>query len=63
MRDQLIFPEVDYNKISQAMGMNVTICTTAKTDPEAKALFDATFEGFGGYDRRTAGTRNPPEAP
>jgi len=38
VRDQLIFPEVDYNKISQAMGMNVTICTTAKTDPEAKAL-------------------------
>jgi len=38
IRDQLIFPEVDYNKITRAMGMNITICTTAKTDPEAKSL-------------------------
>ncbi|MGC8763178.1 MAG: 50S ribosomal protein L5 [Acidobacteriota bacterium] len=38
IKDQLIFPEVDYNKITRAMGMNVTIGTTAKTDPEAKAL-------------------------
>jgi large subunit ribosomal protein L5 len=38
VKDQLIFPEVDYNKISRAMGMNITIGTTAKTDPEAKAL-------------------------
>ncbi len=38
IKDQLIFPEVDYNKITRAMGMNITIGTTAKTDPEAKAL-------------------------
>jgi large subunit ribosomal protein L5 len=38
VRDQLIFPEVDYNKVTKAMGMNITIVTTAKTDPEAKAL-------------------------
>ncbi len=38
IKDQLIFPEVDYSKITRAMGMNITICTTAKTDPEAKAL-------------------------
>jgi large subunit ribosomal protein L5 len=38
IKDQLIFPEVEYNKITRAMGMNVTIGTTAKTDPEAKAL-------------------------
>lgn len=38
VKDQLIFPEVDYNKITRAMGMNITIGTTAKTDPEAKAL-------------------------
>lgn len=38
IKDQLIFPEVDYNKITRAMGMNITIGTTAKTDPEAKAF-------------------------
>jgi large subunit ribosomal protein L5 len=38
VKDQLIFPEVDYSKITKAMGMNITIGTTAKTDPEAKAL-------------------------
>jgi len=38
VKDQLIFPEVDYNKITRAMGMNITIGTTAKTDPEAKAF-------------------------
>jgi large subunit ribosomal protein L5 len=40
VKDQLIFPEVDYNKITRAMGMNITIGTTAKTDPEAKALLE-----------------------
>jgi len=38
IKDQLIFPEVDYSKITRAMGMNITIGTTAKRDPEAKAL-------------------------
>ena len=38
VKDQLIFPEVDYSKITRAMGMNITIGTTAKRDPEAKAL-------------------------
>ena len=38
IRDQLIFPEVEYNKVTRAMGMNITFVTTAKTDPEAKAL-------------------------
>ena len=38
VKDQLIFPEVEYNKITRAMGMNITIGTTARRDPEAKAL-------------------------
>ncbi|MEJ2368746.1 MAG: 50S ribosomal protein L5, partial [Acidobacteriota bacterium] len=38
IRDQLIFPEVNYDKVSRAMGMNITIVTTAKTDPEGKSL-------------------------
>ena len=38
IREQIIFPEVDYDKVEKITGMNVTICTTAKTDAEAKAL-------------------------
>ena len=38
VRDQLIFPEIDYSKVDKAKGMNVTIVTTAKSDPEARAL-------------------------
>jgi large subunit ribosomal protein L5 len=38
LKDQLLFPEVDYGKVEQARGMNVTIVTTAKTDEEAKEL-------------------------
>src|SRR6266849_6548688 len=38
MRDQLIFPEIDYNKVEKNKGMNICITTTAKTDPEGLAL-------------------------
>ncbi|MDJ0787334.1 MAG: 50S ribosomal protein L5 [Myxococcota bacterium] len=38
IREQIIFPEVDYDKVEKITGMNVTICTSAKTDAEAKAL-------------------------
>jgi large subunit ribosomal protein L5 len=38
LREQLIFPEIDYDKIDEIRGMNITICTTAKTDDEARAL-------------------------
>ncbi|MEW5807251.1 MAG: 50S ribosomal protein L5 [Acidobacteriota bacterium] len=38
LKDQLIFPEISYGKVSKAKGMNVSIVTTAKTDEEAKAL-------------------------
>ena len=38
VREQIIFPEVDYDKVEQITGMNVTVCTTAKTDAEGKAL-------------------------
>jgi len=36
--EQIIFPEIDYDKIDKIRGMNITIVTTAKTDNEAKAL-------------------------
>ncbi|MBN9663083.1 MAG: 50S ribosomal protein L5 [Acidobacteria bacterium] len=38
VKDQLIFPEIDYNKVEKTKGMNICITTTAKTDAEAKAL-------------------------
>jgi large subunit ribosomal protein L5 len=38
LRDQLIFPEIDYAKVDKQKGMNVTIVTTAKNDNEARAL-------------------------
>ncbi|MFQ6009108.1 MAG: 50S ribosomal protein L5, partial [Candidatus Zixiibacteriota bacterium] len=38
LREQLIFPEIDYDKIDKIRGMNVTIVTTAKTDDEARKL-------------------------
>src|SRR6266700_15374 len=38
LRDQLIFPEIDYNKVDKTKGMNICITTTAKTDAEGQAL-------------------------
>jgi large subunit ribosomal protein L5 len=38
LKDQLIFPEIDYSKVDKMKGMNVTIVTTAKSDNEARAL-------------------------
>ncbi len=38
IREQIIFPEVDYDKLDKIRGMNITIGTTAKTDEEARAL-------------------------
>lgn len=39
--EQLIFPEIDFDKVISTRGMNITICTTATTDEHAKALLDA----------------------
>jgi large subunit ribosomal protein L5 len=38
VKDQLIFPEIDYNKVEKMKGMNISITTTAKTDAEGLAL-------------------------
>jgi large subunit ribosomal protein L5 len=43
LKDQLIFPEIDYTSVDRVRGMNVTICTTADTDEQARAL----LQGFG----------------
>jgi large subunit ribosomal protein L5 len=41
VKEQIIFPEIEYDKIDAIRGMNITISTTAKTDEEAKALLTA----------------------
>ena len=38
IREQIIFPEIEYDKIEKLRGMNIAICTTAKTDEEAREL-------------------------
>ena len=41
VKEQIIFPEIEYDKIDAVRGMNISITTTAKTDEEAKALLAA----------------------
>jgi large subunit ribosomal protein L5 len=59
VREQIIFPEIDYDAIDQIRGLDVTITTTAKTDAEAFALLDALGMPFaregrpGGFDSLT----------
>jgi large subunit ribosomal protein L5 len=43
VKEQIIFPEIEYDKIDALRGLNISITTTAKTDAEAKALL-ATFK-------------------
>ena len=38
IQEQIIFPEIDYDKLERVQGMNIAICTTAKSDAEGKAL-------------------------
>ena len=41
LKEQLVFPEIDYDKVDQVRGMDIIICTTAKTDAEARSLLRA----------------------
>ena len=41
VKEQIIFPEIEYDKVDQVRGLNISIATTAKTDDEAKALLTA----------------------
>ncbi len=38
LKEQIVFPEIDFDKIDDVLGMDIIICTTAKTDAEAKSL-------------------------
>lgn len=41
LKEQIIFPEIDYDRVESVRGMNITICTSAKTDNEGQALLEA----------------------
>ena len=41
IKEHLIFPEIDYDKVESVLGMDIIVCTTAKTDDEARALLRA----------------------
>jgi large subunit ribosomal protein L5 len=41
LKEQLVFPEINYDKVDQTRGMDIIICTTAKTDEEARVLLAA----------------------
>ena len=41
MREQIIFPEIDYDKVDRVRGLDITITTTAKSDDEGRALLTA----------------------
>ena len=41
IKEHIIFPEIDFDKVTEARGMDITVCTTAKTDEEARALLTA----------------------
>lgn len=50
LKEQIVFPEVDYDKVDKVRGMDIVICTTAETDDEARALlteFNMPFEKAG----------------
>jgi large subunit ribosomal protein L5 len=41
LREHIVFPEIDYDKTTEIWGMDITVCTTARTDEEARALLSA----------------------
>ncbi len=54
IKEHLIFPEIDYDKIEKIWGMDVIVCTSAKTDDEARALLDAFNFPFRKSQRKAA---------
>lgn len=58
LRDQLIFPEINYDKVEKVRGMNITIATSARTDMEGRALLAAMGMPF----KRSKAEATPPVA-
>jgi large subunit ribosomal protein L5 len=62
VREQIIFPEIDYDSVDQVRGLDITITTSAATDPEAFAMLDALGMPFS-RDGRPAGFESLAEEP
>ena len=58
VREQIIFPEVDYDDVDQIRGLDITITTTASSDEEAYALLEALGMPFARDNRAPVGTQN-----
>jgi large subunit ribosomal protein L5 len=58
LKDQLVFPEINYDQVQRLRGMNITIVTSGRTDMEAKAL----LEHLGFPFAKAKGAENPPQA-
>jgi large subunit ribosomal protein L5 len=41
LKEQIVFPEINYDRVDKVRGMNITICTTAQSDADGKALLEA----------------------
>src|SRR5699024_1611777 len=55
IKEQIVFPEIDYDQIDKIRGMDITITTTAKTDDEARALlraFNSPLSGSGRHCKK-----------
>ena len=62
IKEHIVFPEIDYDKTADVWGMDITVCTTARTDDEARALLAAfNFPFRSGSEARGPQTRNPKE--
>jgi large subunit ribosomal protein L5 len=60
LKDQLVFPEIDYDKVQRLRGLNITIVTSARTDMEARALLE--HLGFPFRKSSKAGSGEQPQA-
>ena len=62
LKDQLVFPEIEYDNIFRARGMNITLVTTAKNDIDAKLFLEALGFPFRKLKQQTSKDSNPQEA-
>jgi large subunit ribosomal protein L5 len=51
LKEQIVFPEIDFDKVDKVKGMNITVCTTAGSDEEAKELLDKLGMPFRNQER------------
>ncbi len=54
LKEQIIFPEINYDEVDEIRGMDIVICTTARTDDEARALLKGFDMPFARRDERGA---------